>query len=535
MTSVTGALKLSRRLILRRDRWLLLIWLIFALIPLSFVNAIDKLDPTAADRAKYAGSVQTNSMFTALYGRLYGSSLGELVAWRAGFVPVVLGLVSILTVIRHTRTEEENGRRELLGSTVVGRQATLAAALFMTFVFNIVVALLLAGAMSGKKLGGGSALAFGLQFAMVGIVFAAVAGLAAQLTSRAATARSIAIVVLVVALLLRIVGNVQDQSGGALAWVTWLSPLGWANEIRPYTSDRWWVLILGVLLTAVLCVVAGRMSARRDLGAGLLPDRPGPAEGGAGLASPLGLAWRLHRGLLLGWTAGFVVLGIVLGSLGTAIGDTMKDNHGVQDFFTRMGGRSGLIDAYLAGMLSILAFVAAAYAIQAALRLRAEESGMRAEPVLATGVGRLKWAASQLVFALLGPAVAMFAAGLAMGISYGLDDHDVGKQLPRVLGAAMLQLPAVWVLGAIAVLLFGLLPRLSVGSWVVLGVCVLLGQVGAVLQLNQGLLDVSPFTHIPKAPGGTISAMPLVWLVVVAVVLSVVGLLGLRRRDIPVG
>ncbi len=535
MSSVTGMFKLARRLIVRRDRWLMLIWVLFALIPLSFASSFDKLYPTAAERHAYALTAQANSMFTALYGRLYGSSLGELVAWRTGFVPVVIGLVSILTVIRHTRTEEENGRRELLGATAVGRQATLAAALFTTFVLNILVALLLAGAMAGKHLGGGSGLAFGAQLALSGIVFAAVAGLTAQLTTTASGARAIAIVALAVALLLRVAGSVQEQSGGSLAWLSWLSPLGWASQIRPYAGDRWWVLLIGVAFTVVLCAAAMAVSARRDLGGGLLPDRPGPETAGAGLGSPLGLAWRLHRGLLAGWTAAFLVLGIVLGSLGKAVGDTMKDNQGVQDFFTRMGGRSGLVDAYIAAMLGVMAFIASAYSIQAALKLRAEESGMCAEPVLATSVGRVRWAAGHLVFSLLGPVVAMATAGLTMGLAHGLDVGDVGEQLPRVFGAAMIQLPAIWVLGAVAVAVFGLVPRFSAASWAALGLCVLLGQVGAALQLNQGLLDVSPFTHIPKAPGGTISAMPLVWLVVVAAVLAAAGLLGLRRRDMPVG
>ena len=61
----------------------------------------------------------------------------------------------------------------------------------------------------------------------------------------------------------------------------------------------------------------------------------------------------------------------------------------------------------------IFALAAAGYAIQATLRLRAEEEGLRAEPVLATAVGRLQWATSHLVFGLLGPAVALAAAGLA--------------------------------------------------------------------------------------------------------------------------
>jgi len=271
-------------------------------------------------------------------------------------------------------------------------------------------------------------------------------------------------------------------------------------------------------------------AARR--GAGLLPTRPGPATGAPGLRTPLALAWRLHRGLLAGWTAGFAVLGVVLGSLASGIGD-MQNNQTLQDIFARMGGRAGLIDAYLAAIMGILGLIAAAYAIQATLRLRVEESSLRAEPVLATVVGRLRWAGSHLVFSVLGPTVALAAAGLAAGLAHGLNTGHVGRELPRVLGAAMVQLPAVWLLAAIAVALFGLLPRLALAAWGALAVCLLFLLVGASVQLSQWLLDASPFTHIPKAPGAAVSATPLAWLAAVAAALAVAGLVGLRRRDIP--
>ena len=45
-------------------------------------------------------------------------------------------------------------------------------------------------------------------------------------------------------------------------------------------------------------------------------------------------------------------------------------------------------------------------------------------------------------------------------------------------------------------------------------------------------MDISPFTQIPKLPGGTVSAEPLIWLTAVALTISTAGLAGLRRRDV---
>ena len=147
--------------------------------------------------------------------------------------------------------------------------------------------------------------------------------------------------------------------------------------------------------------------------------------------------------------------------------------------------------------------------------------------------GRLQWAGSHLVFSILGSAAALLGAGLTMGLTYGLDAGYAGPELVRVLGAAMVQLPAVWVLVAVAVALVGLLPRFAAASWGVLALCLLFGLVGAALQLSQWLLDLSPFSHIPKVPGAAVSATPLVSLLAIAVALGAAGLVGLRRRAIP--
>jgi ABC-2 type transport system permease protein len=529
MSTLAGTGKLIR-LILRRDRLLLALWILFlCLVLLSFPASLREVFPTAAERQQYAD----NAAFVALYGRLSGTSLGEFVAWRAGFVPVMVALIGLLTVIRHTRVEEETGRRELVAATVVGRHAGLAAALAVTLGANLVLAAVVALCMIGQHLPAAGSLALGLELAAAGFTFAAVGAVAAQLTTSAGGARGIAVGVLGAAWLLRVAGDASGQTDGGLAWLSWLSPIGWAQRIRPYGGERWWLLALAAGCTAALAAVAVALSARRDLGGGLLPDRPGPATAASGLRSPLALAWRLHRGLLAGWTAGFAALGAVFGALTGGIGDLQRDNPTLQEIFARMGGRAGLIDTYLAAIMDILGLIAAAYAIQATLRLRSEETGGRSEPVLATAVGRLRWAGSHLAFSVLGPAAALVTAGLAGGLIYGLDTGDVGHQLPRVLAGAIVQLPAVWVLAAIAVALFGGAPLLAPAAWGLLAVCLLLALVGGAVQLDQRLLDLSPFTHVPRAPGAAVAAAPLVWLAAVAVALAAAGLVGLRRRDMP--
>ncbi|MBO3745596.1 ABC transporter permease [Streptosporangiaceae bacterium NEAU-GS5] len=526
---MTGAWNLVR-LILRRDRILLPIWvLLLGALPGTYATSFFELLPDDAARATFAATTASNPSVEAMLGPIYGSSIGAFTAQRVGFLYAIVGLVNLLTVIRHTRTEEDAGRRELVAATAISRHAPLTAVLAVTFAANLLLGLIAAAGLSKTGLPSSGSLLIGLTLAGTGWVFAAIGALVAQLTEGAGAARGLGIAVLGAAFLVKAAGD------GAASSVSWASPLAWGQHSRPYEGDQWWVAALFVIVAAVIAVPAYRMAASRDVGAGMVPARLGPAEAAPRLSTPLALAWRLHRGLLAGWTAGFALAGLLFGGAAKAASDVLSSNKEMADLLAKLSGGSSVTDLYLAEIMGVSAIVAAAYGIQAALRMRAEETGLRMEPVLATSVGRIKWAAAHLVFAVLGPAVALAATGLASGLTYGLAVHDLSGQLPRVLGAAVVQLPAVLVLTGITVALFGLAPKLTSAAWGALAVCLFLGQLGALLQLSQGALDISPFTHVPKLPGGTVTATPLITLTAVAAAFLVVGLYAFRRRDVTTG
>lgn len=520
------------RLILRRDRWLLPLWiLVLAVLPIQTAAALDQFYSTPAQLHDLYGTVVSTPGLLALLGPVFGATLGALTVWRAGLVFTVVGLASLLTVIRHTRTDEEAGRRELLGSSVVGRNAPLTAALLVTFAADLLVGAVLAAGMAGLGVPVAGSVAYGLAVAAAGWMFAVVGAVAAQLTEGAGAARGLALGTLGVAYLLRAAGDTGGPDS-ALGWLSWLSPIGWAQQTRPYAGERWWVFALPAALVLMLAVAAFALLARRDIGAGVLPARLGPASAAPSLRSPLALAWRLQRVTLLAWTVGLAVMGAVIGSVADSVNDMAADSSQLQDLLQRLGGEKALSDAYIAGTMVTFGLVAAGYGIQATLRLRAEEEGLRAELVLATAASRLRWAASHLLFGLAGPAVALLAAGAAEGLTYGLVGGDLGHQLPRVLAGALVQLPAVLVLSGIAMALFGLAPRLAAVSWATLAVFAFLVLLGPLLRLSQWLLDVAPFSHIPKVPGANVATMPLAWLLVIAAVLAAAGLAGFRRRDL---
>jgi ABC-2 type transport system permease protein len=196
----------------------------------------------------------------------------------------------------------------------------------------------------------------------------------------------------------------------------------------------------------------------------------------------------------------------------------------------RRGG--SLTDSFLATSLLILSLVAAAFGVQSALRLRSEEVAGRAEVVLASPVSRSRWAASHLAIAFGGSALALVAGGAGLGLLAALTASDAGL-LPRVLAASLAYVPAVWIVTAVAVVLFGFLPRWTALAWAPLAIAVVVGMFGTLLDLPREVLDLSPFEHTPAVPATHWAVLPLVVLLALAAAVVAAGLAGLRRRDVP--
>jgi ABC-2 type transport system permease protein len=525
-SNFSGTLRILR-LDLRRDRVSLPLWVFLLSVPLAtvYVGSIEKVYPTQAARAGFAATIMASPAQRALYGQVYNDSVGAVGIWKAGMFHTLIAVAVILTVIRHTRADEETGRTELVDSTAVGRYAGLTAALVLSFGASIATGAIGAAGLLATDIPATGSLAFGAALSGSGLVFSAVAAVAAQLSASARVARGTAFTVLGAAFTLRAVGDAGDGK------LSWLSPLGWSLQVRPYAGDRWWVLLLHLATTVALTAVAYRLLSGRDVGAGLIAERPGPGTAAPTLGNVFGLTWRLDRGALLLWTVGLCLYGVVMGSVVHGIGDELGDSSVARDIVARMGGTSSLEEAFIAVAFTLIATVAAAFAISLTLRLHQEEAGQRAETILAGAASRSRWVASHLLAALLGSAVAMLVSGAAAGLVYGVAAGDVGGKLAIVVGSAAVQLPAVWLLSAVTVLLFGLAPRFTPVAWGVLVGFVALYLVGSLAGFPQWVLDLEPFSHVPRV-GAHFTAMPLLWLLAIDAALIIVGILAFRRRDL---
>ena len=516
------------RLGLRRDRWLLPVWILgFALIAYSTALAGAELYPDLASRVEASTVLNATASMVALFGRIYDpTSIGALSLIKyTAFMTAILAVLMVILTIRHTRSDEESGRLELLGGGRLGRDAPLAAALSISLGANVVLGLLSAAALAAGGLPAAGSLAFGLGRAATGMAFSAVAGLAAQLTASARAATGLSVGFVAITYALRAVGDLAEPGPSALSW---LSPIGWNQQIRAFAGDRWWVLVLPVILCLVLVPAAFALRARRDLGAGLRTARPGPAAGA--LSGVWDLAVRLQYRVLLAWAAAFVIFGVVIGSLASNVGELLNSPN-AQDLIKLMGGRQALTEAFLAAEISIMGVLAAAYGVSAASHLRSEEAAGHTEALLATATTRVRWASSHFVFALAGVALLLLLAGgsIGMGAAYAVNDPAL---VGRSTAAALAQVPAAWVVTSVALAVFGWAPRLAGAVWGLLLALVALGEFGVLWNAPEWLMDLSPFRHSPLLPVAAADVPALAVLTVAAAALAALGYSGWRRRDI---
>jgi ABC-2 type transport system permease protein len=518
------------RFVLRRERVKLTAWLLgITALLLYFAKALlPGLTETAEGRDDLRRFMEgpTGAVFGPGYGRDAISSERYIVGTYGLFFFVLAALMSILLVSRHTRADEQRGRAELVRSNAVGRHAQLTAVLVVAAGANVLLALMIGGTMAASDFDGTQGLLFGAGVGAVGLVFAAITAVTVQITEHSRAASGMAGAVLGAAWVVRVAGDMIRDYGSPLSWC---SPLAWSNQTRPYVDGRWWPLLLSVALATVAAAAGFALSARRDVGAGLLAARRGNTAAAPWLRSPVAVAFRLQRSGLLWWTAALTLCGFMFGGFT----DQMTDPEDMSEDRIEMFGGSvdTLVEGYL-GMLGLFtAVLAAIMVVQGVQSMRSEETQGRADPVLATATSRRAWFGSYLAVLSLGLIGLLLLVGVVTGIGAALSTGE-GALIGDVTVAHLAHAPGVLVLLGLTALLVGVLPRALGAMWAVLGYSLFVGLFGTISDHPQWLRNVVPMEHTGQPPLDGVSWTAAMILLAVAGGLAAAGAAGFRRRDL---
>lgn len=523
----TGALL---RFALRLDRVRIPVWVIAIGVGVwASVIALEESYPTPeslASRAALMSSpatiVMTGPAF-ALDDYTFGAMLANELYL---YVLITVAIMSILLTVRHTRAEEESGRLELLRSLPVGRFAPVTAAILAVAIANLLAGLATALGLVAGGMDAVESIAFGLGTAVTGLVFASITTVIAQISEHARTVTGAASGVLAAAFLVRGVGDVIENEG---SWLSWFSPFAWAQQTRVFVELRWWPLAVSIGAVVILFGLAFALARRRDLGAGLRAPRPGPAHASRALLTPWGLADRLLRGTVIVTTLGTMFFGVAMGSLASYLDDMFEGNPALAEWIAIEG--TDLTGEFAVVILSYVLIAPIILSVSSILRLKSEEESGRLAELLVAGRSRSALLVGWLAAVVVHTVVATLLLGLSVGAGVALG-ADEPERIGELILAAALHLPAIVLIAAVAVALYGLLPRLTGGAWLLVTWVLLVLFLGELLDLPEWVMNLSPLTHTPAIPMEEAEPGPIAVMSGLAVLLGVAGVLGFRHRDI---
>lgn len=524
-----GGLIAMLRITGRIQRRSALIWALVLGASLTGTAAsIAALYDTPAKIHTYARAVTSGNALVAINGKVEGiDSLGGVIQDEFGFMAAfLLPLLGIGLVARATRWEEESGRLEaLLGGRIARHQPTSAALLLAFATISATGASFTLGlALSGVPIAG--SVLYALSLGALAFVFAGLAALLAQLTLHARGVYTWSLIVLAASYVLRGVGDATTT------WITWLSPLGWAEKTAPFGDQRWWVLAIPLAVGLALAAAAVRLAAGRDLGSALVRSGSGPEHATARLRSPIGLAVWIHRPATLGWLTGGVLLTGMMGALSQQLLDAMAGNPALAEAMGIANARP--VDGFVAATHLYLAVIAAGYVVQAIGTLRAEEAEGRLETRLSGTLTRTRWLASHALVVLGGLLTIVLGSSLVLALATAVSVGDLAELGPT-LSSGLAYLPAELVLAGLALAVYGLRPRLFGLAWAGYTVTTFIAFLGPGLNLQQWVLDLSPTTHVGNPPAGATDIDAITVMAAVAITLIAVGFAAFRRRGIPQG
>jgi ABC-2 type transport system permease protein len=485
--------------------------------------------PTVADRTAFARSFAGNDAIRLFYGYPYDvTTVGGYSAWRVGgTLSLAAAAFGTLAAVRALRTEEDVGRTELVLAGIVSRNMVFLSA--MTAVAAGATVLWLAEfagfVIAGLPVAGSAYLA--LATCSVVLVFVAIGALASQL----AASRRIALGLGAGAVSLFWLLRVLSDTISAMGWLRWMTPLGWAEALRPFGGPRPVFLLLAVGAGVPLLIVAARISASRDVGAGLVPATDTAQPSSRLLSSPTAQAFRRQRGILAGWTVGIASFGVILGAISTSV-STAGISQEMEKEFEKFGTGSIVSPAgYLSFVFVVFIFAMCLFVCSQVGAARDEESDQRLETLLAQPVSRYRWLGGRLALS----AVATGALSLLSGVMTWVGAHSqaVHVSLPRLLEASANCVPTSIMFLGIAALIYSVLPRASSAlSYSLVGVSFLWYMVGALAGAPGWLVDLTPFRHIGLVPVQSFQLWAAVVMVAIGLGAASASLSFFGRRDL---
>ena len=524
------------RILLRRFRiqiaaWLVPLWLLVSVTAPSY----ESIYPSLETRTVLIEQMRKSPGTQLLYGYVpMPGRLGQLLQWETGtFLLICTALMAILLTCRVLRADEDEGLVEILRAAGAGR--AVPSLVPVALVWAVVGALsagvggvLTCQTRSIEELTVSGAWALAGTICATGWVFSAVAAVASQLGRQVGQARSLSMIVLALAFVMRVSAD-QLSDGSSSDWLRWLTPLGWRDLVRPYTDDRFAVLAVCCTVSIALALSALVLAARREYLDGYLPDLSSSQRRWR-ICGHMDLLGRLSWRSLIGWAMASTGLALLYGSVSGSVKDLLAPGSPTASWVGKMASGSP-VEQFVSLMTVVTVLLVAVAVVRRMNWLAGLERTGLVEVELAAGVGRGRVFLSQVLGALIESILLLLVSATVLAATTATqltDDHAVARSFVFTVS----QLPGMAAAVGIAAALVGLAPKLTGMSWAVVAWSAFAQFFGGLVELKDWAKDLSVLGHHLDVVG-SLDWKPLAVQSAVGLVGVAIGLAAYTRRDLP--
>lgn len=520
-------------IITRQNKFQILAWLVgIVIISISAASSYQTVYQNDYDKQAFALTMQNPAMMAMLgpgyEAEEYLVNVGTQFAHEMLlFTVIAAAIMNILLVASSTRTDEESGRIEVVRSLPIGRLSYLAACIIVIAIVNFLLSLLTGLGIYFLNIDGitfESSLLYGAILGSGGFVFGAFTALFAQLSDTSRGTKAFALGLLIIAYLLRAIGDVENEI------LALLSPLGWSVRTDVFIENHWWPIIISVIIIVILLMLTFYLNSTRDLDAGFLPTRKGKTHASTFIKTTLGLVYHLQNVKILAWGIGIFALSATFGAV---MGDMEKyfaNNEFVKMVLAQVGDFS-ITDQFISMLMAIMSLISAIPVIMTILKLNSEENHYRTENFYSRAVSRNRTLGNFTLLAMIESVLYLILIAVGLWLA-AITMMENPFSLRTVIQSAAVYLPAIWIMIGITVFFLGYARKIINVIWIYYAFCYVVVYVGGMLNFPDWVMNLSAFEVIPKLPGEEMDVFPITLILVISFVFLLLGFIGYNKRDI---
>lgn len=491
--------------------------------------------PDKQAQDQFAKSMEAAPSLGILYGstdNLHAGGSGYVEYRVTAFMSLIVAIWGLMAMTKLLRGNEEDGRWEVIRSgATTARSSVFHVSLGFLYAFLLsfiiaAVSVVLVTNNNGLTLSLSSGLLMSAGVYAPALLFVTLGVLVSQLAVTRRRVLLYGLIPMLIAYFIRSIGNTNPDLKDLLCW----TPFGWNMLLSPVVSPQPLWLVPFVVCSLIFFIV-GIWFAKRDLGSSILKESTYTSSRFFLLKNGWQLALRQNAWVFIAWGIGAIAMGAIVASiLDVATNATASSSTLSQSVQSLANTPADLRLAFLGAGMIFVVLVLLILATVIISSIRHDEAKQYLDNILVQPQKRSVWLMSRV---LLGCAMIILISFLTVMFIFYAAPDDLQLDFTKLAAHSIAMVGTSLFLIGFGTLLYGILPRFAViAMYLIIAWSFIIDLVNAVVKIDDWVLRTSLFDYmtfnLSEWPDWNVFA----WLICMAVVMSMAGIMLFTKRDI---